>query len=404
MIRPLVASIRKSIGDPIDHWDWLWGSFDIKSLFANGEQGWWFDNSDLSTLFQDAAGTTPVTAAGQPVGLMLDKSRGLVRGAELITNGDFSGGTTGWTLSGAAAVVGGALSVSAETAGAIFATNTGQFVAGRSYEVSFTISTIQGGGVSVSVPGGAASTIVRATAGTFTEIFIPAVSNSIAFVARSGPTTATLDNISVRELPGNHRFQATAASRPILRKNATTGAYYFETDGTDDWMQTNSINFTGTDKVSVFTAVRKLSDAATATVAELGSDSNTVNGSFGVLAPSAGGTNKFTFATRGTAAVYALTTDPAFSAPYSAVLRCESDIPGDYARLGINGLLAGTTRNDQGSGKYGNFPAYFFRRAGTTLPFNGHEYGSICVGRLCTESEIRGIELILARKVGVTLA
>ena len=33
-----------------------------------------FDPSDLSTLYQDSAGTTPVTAVEQPVGLMLDKS------------------------------------------------------------------------------------------------------------------------------------------------------------------------------------------------------------------------------------------------------------------------------------------------------------------------------------------
>lgn len=43
-------------------------------LFANGEAGAWYDPSDLSTMFQDSAGTTPVTAAGQPVGLILDKS------------------------------------------------------------------------------------------------------------------------------------------------------------------------------------------------------------------------------------------------------------------------------------------------------------------------------------------
>lgn len=48
--------------------------FAIGSLFLNGEQGAWYDPSDLSTLFQDAAGTTPVTADGDPVGLMLDKS------------------------------------------------------------------------------------------------------------------------------------------------------------------------------------------------------------------------------------------------------------------------------------------------------------------------------------------
>lgn len=43
-------------------------------LFANGEQGGWWDPSDFSTQFQDSAGTTPVTAVGQPVGKVLDKS------------------------------------------------------------------------------------------------------------------------------------------------------------------------------------------------------------------------------------------------------------------------------------------------------------------------------------------
>ena len=49
-------------------------SFDPASWFAASEQGAWYDPSDFSTLFQDAAGTTPVTAVGQSVGLMLDKS------------------------------------------------------------------------------------------------------------------------------------------------------------------------------------------------------------------------------------------------------------------------------------------------------------------------------------------
>ncbi|MCC5983383.1 MAG: hypothetical protein JJU42_03355 [Rhodobacteraceae bacterium] len=43
-------------------------------LFLTGEQGAWFDPSDLSTLFQDSAGTLPATADGDPVGRMLDKS------------------------------------------------------------------------------------------------------------------------------------------------------------------------------------------------------------------------------------------------------------------------------------------------------------------------------------------
>ena len=46
----------------------------VASLFAQGEPGVWYDPSDFSTLFQDAAGTVPVTAVEQPVGRILDKS------------------------------------------------------------------------------------------------------------------------------------------------------------------------------------------------------------------------------------------------------------------------------------------------------------------------------------------
>lgn len=49
-------------------------TFSPLSLFAASEQGAWYDPSDLSTLFQDSAGTIPVTADGQPVGKILDKS------------------------------------------------------------------------------------------------------------------------------------------------------------------------------------------------------------------------------------------------------------------------------------------------------------------------------------------
>jgi hypothetical protein len=49
-------------------------SFSPVALFAGGVQGAWYDPSDFSTLFQNSAGTTPVTAVEQPVGYMADKS------------------------------------------------------------------------------------------------------------------------------------------------------------------------------------------------------------------------------------------------------------------------------------------------------------------------------------------
>ncbi len=50
------------------------GLFSPVSMFSAGEQGAWYDPGDISTLFQDAEGVIPVTASGQVVGRMLDKS------------------------------------------------------------------------------------------------------------------------------------------------------------------------------------------------------------------------------------------------------------------------------------------------------------------------------------------
>ena len=57
--------------------------FDPSELFLGGTAGAWYDPSDLSTMFDTSAGTTPVAMPGLgapvPVGLMLDKSQGLQR-------------------------------------------------------------------------------------------------------------------------------------------------------------------------------------------------------------------------------------------------------------------------------------------------------------------------------------
>lgn len=73
------------------------------SLFAASAPGAWYDPSDLSTMFQDAAGATPVYMPGQgqidpPVGLLLDKRLGMARGPERLVNGDFSAGAANWSV------------------------------------------------------------------------------------------------------------------------------------------------------------------------------------------------------------------------------------------------------------------------------------------------------------------
>lgn len=49
-------------------------TFSPASLFAASEPGVWYDPSDLTTMFQDTAGTTPVTTPGQTVARINDKS------------------------------------------------------------------------------------------------------------------------------------------------------------------------------------------------------------------------------------------------------------------------------------------------------------------------------------------
>lgn len=54
-------------------------------LFARAEPGVWYDPSDVATLYQDTAGTQPVTTAGQSVALMLDKSGNGLNATQSIT-------------------------------------------------------------------------------------------------------------------------------------------------------------------------------------------------------------------------------------------------------------------------------------------------------------------------------
>lgn len=200
----------------------------------------------------------------------------------------------------------------------------------------------------------------------------------------------------------NHAFATSSATRPILRKNATTGAYYLAFDGTDDFLVTNSINFTSTDKVSLFAGGRKLSDAATGIVCELSSSLIANNGTFYLLAPTANGIDSVGFAAKGTLASVANTTG--YVSPASLVITGQSSISTPLSRLRINGVIKLTNTASQGTGNYGNYPLYIGRRAGTSLPFNGHIYGLIGIGKLTSDNETAAIEKELAKRIGVTLS
>lgn len=221
-------------------------AFSPLSLFAAGEAGFWYDPGTISTLFQDAAGTTAVAAAADPDGLVLDRSKSLVLGSELVTNGDFSAGTTGYSTSnsGTLSVPSGQLIVTNGAASFGFAYTSISTVVGKTYQVSAGVV-----GASVSWlfrigddVGGASNTKLSTTgttAGqTITGVFIATATTTYL---RFGPnnstlaTTATIDNISVKELTGNH---AALSGANTLRPRYLVSPARLVFDATDDRLLT----------------------------------------------------------------------------------------------------------------------------------------------------------------------
>ena len=224
-------------------------AFSPATLFYSGEQGIWLDCSDLSTMFQDSAGTTPVTAVEQPVGLILDKRLGLVEGPDLVTNGTFDTDTSGWraALHCTISAVGGRLRVTA-TGSPSLADYNFPTVVGRTYRIR--ANCVAGTATNPMFRAGAAALGIEyfALAGAAVlpyveRVFVATGTTCYVSAGTSGATVgqyADFDNISVRELSGNHAFQRTTAARPVLQSIGGKLALVY--DGVDDKLTTTFPN------------------------------------------------------------------------------------------------------------------------------------------------------------------
>ena len=226
--------------------------FSPLSLFASGEQGVWYDPSDITTMFQDSAGTTPVTAVEQPVGLLLDKSKGLVLGSELVTNGTFNTDTAGPTVTGWTTNPVGLSTASVFSGKFIVATSSGTgfgrqgevltLSVGTTYRITATIRSVSGTTPSAffylgTVVGGfgVAKQLVNTTsvAQTYTGFFTATQATNYLVVGSDSSSTNAVtefDNISVQSLIGNHATQSTGTKRPVLsaRYNLLTRTEEFD--------------------------------------------------------------------------------------------------------------------------------------------------------------------------------
>ena len=91
---------------------------------------------------------------------------------------------------------------------------------------------------------------------------------------------------------------------------------------------------------------------------------------------------------------------PNYTPPVTAVVSALFDISGPSKIVRVNGAAGATNTVTQGTGNFGNYPLYLFRRGGTSLPFNGRIYGLTIYDRLLNASQLQQLEQWMNRKTG----
>ena len=394
--------------------------FSPASLFESGEVGAWYDPSDLSTLFQDTAGTTPVTTSGQTVGLMLDKSQGAGYadgsftglGSEENSNpgGPFTT-TTGYTAyrSATLSIVSGALRVSGTTETFPYAGIPFSTVVGKTYYVEGLSTSVSGSNIDVYLQKN------DAPSGAVNAVFFgpdePAGIKSGVFVATATTTyilaiSVQLDNvvdwsyISVKELPGFHATQPTAAARPTYQTDGNL--HWLAFDGVDDRLTTGSVDMSATSMLTFFAGIRSL-DTSGSLNGAFTTSSDTGNYRFVALAPSSSSVH-FSAFLKGTVAAQANATAAEFAPPNTRVMTGISDLSAGVVTLRLDGNQIATASGTGTAGNFRNSPYTIGALVSAgSLAFEGNFYGVVARGAESTATEVSDTETYLAVKTGVTL-
>lgn len=364
--------------------------FSPASLFNSGEQGAWYDPSDLSTLFENPYGTTPATV-GNPVGLVLDKSKALE------------------TQSIAPSGTGGTATYTAETKTVVFDRNgnygTINFPAtvGEVFRISGTVTIAD---TATSLKDAAdpnfPTIAVLDSFGTydFNTYFTCLTQDDLVLYITNygaGSTPVTITGLSVEKVLGNHAIQQTSAKRPTLRQAGSL--YYLEFDGAQGLKTPLTVDFTGTDSMSVFSGVRKELDASE-NIAELSAN---VGGNTGAFRLSSNINGQWRYGSRGDDFVKNATAT-GYAAPSTNVVTGISDISDNVSRIRVDDDFTFTNTGDQGAGNYGNYDLNIGARNNAGgLQLNGFIYGLIVRGATSSSKEIDSTEAYMAAKSGVTL-
>ena len=432
-------------------------------LFAAGEAGGLWDFSTLANLYQDSAGTTPCTAVGDPIGKVLDTSgrgnhltqatstkrptlgrmpatgvRNLIVQSRQFKQSPWT--NFNYTTDNAALAPDGTMTAALSLSGTSGAPHDGQGIqevptanvgtrrAVSLYVKQYTSPQVLFGIYDAGGWNGLAQVTFTVGAPTITTangtLISPTATDAgngwwrVSFMcdAKSAgwagfyiyPET----NTASYDGKGTYIWgaQAELAAAPTayqkvgaaydVTESGVASVYTAYFDGVDDCLVSPSIDFSGTDAMSVFSGFRKTSDAARGMVAELSATTDSNNGSFALTAPNAASAT-IVYESKGTSLT---DTSATIAAPADSVISAVSDISADSNVLRRNGAEAESDTGDQGTGNFGNYPIYVGQRGAVSLPYKGF------ISALCTRGAATDAALVTsmekwmaARTPGVTL-
>ena len=265
-------------------------------------------------------------------------------------------------------------------------------VSGVSYVISFDLELISGGPrLYVNLQGASRKTVTATSTLVRVSITQTAVTaNGYLIFEKFDTGSFKVTNMDVR--PAN-----TGVNLPTYQRVNTSSDYdtigfkpYLRFNGTNQWLQTNSIDFSYSDKMFVCAGVRKLS-SSDELIAELGTSYTSQGGSY--LASNVGGNTVFTgrgnrSGTNGDDAI--VSTPSPITCVFSGALAINAGTPATIRANGVNGTPS--TNTTFGGGNYGNYPLYIGARAGSSLWFNGRLYGMVVAGKQASAAEIQDTE------------
>jgi hypothetical protein len=199
------------------------GGLSPRILFINNEAGLSLDVETAylrGWAYQDSAGATVAAAPGDTVGLILDTSKGALDalGGELVSNGTFATDTV-WSK-GANWTIGGG--VATKTGGAANnLTQTISSTAGLWYRITIDV-TRTAGTLTVSL-GTSGTTYAISLNGSYAFFILAGTSTQTLTLAGDSAFAGTVDNVTSKLVPGNHAYQTTPGSRPLLARTPDGG-------------------------------------------------------------------------------------------------------------------------------------------------------------------------------------